>query len=71
MFLEIISGEDMMQREKLKYEFINFSKNIDLPKKDNDPLRSYTINAGLDDKLIINGLCLIHYYSLCKFSLMN
>lgn len=47
-------------------EFIPFHIGIDIPKHDNDPLRSWTVNIGDGEKMILNGLQLVHHLYLVK-----
>lgn len=47
-------------------EFLPFHIEIDIPKHNNDPLRSWTINISDDEKMILNGLQLVHNFYLAK-----
>jgi SAM-dependent methyltransferase len=60
-----------MERHDLKYRFIDFNLNIDIEKNINDPLRTWTLDTGLEKKIVINGLCLIHHFSLLEVSFLE
>lgn len=47
-------------------EFIPFHIEIDIPKHDNDPLRSWTIDIRDGEKMVLNGLQLVHNFYLAK-----
>lgn len=47
-------------------DFIPFHIEIDIPKHDDDPLRSWTINIGDGEKMVINGLQIIQNFYLAK-----
>lgn len=49
-------------------EFIPFHIGIDIPKHENDALRSWTINLESGEKMIVNGLQLVHNFYLAKIS---
>ena len=55
----------------LKHKFIDFNLKIDIDKKNEDSFRSWTIPIQDKQKLVINGLCLVHYFSLCEVSLIE
>ena len=52
----------------LDCEFKDFHINIDIPQNNDDALRSWTLNLENKEKVVINGLGLIHNFSLCKLS---
>lgn len=53
------------EARNLKCEFVPFKVDFDIPKHEDDPLRSWTIGCG-EDKLVVNGLQLIMDFYLCK-----
>lgn len=55
--------------EKLGFEGVfhnDFEIGIDLPRRDDDYLRSWTIRLDNGKRAIINGLGLVHYFSLLE-----
>ena len=74
----IVSYPDLMDKfatelckqvNGLNFNFRDFNINLDIIKNEEDPLRSWTIESNTGDKIVINGLCLIHHFSLLEFSL--
>ena len=59
-----------MEKNGLDYSFKDFNIDIDIEKNINDPLRSWTINKESKGKIVVNGLSLIHYFSLCEVRLI-
>lgn len=49
----------------LKCEFTPFKVNFDIPRHEDDPLRSWTIGCG-EDVIVVNGLQQILSFYLCK-----
>lgn len=47
-------------------EFLPFHIGIDIPKHQDDPLRSWTIDLMSGEKMIVNGLQLVHNFYLAK-----
>lgn len=58
------SVETHLSRHAAKpvFSFQPFSIPIDLPRNPSDPLRSWTIDLGKEERLIVNGLCLVHHF---------
>ena len=47
-------------------KFVPFHIGIDIPKHENDALRSWTVNMESGEKMIVNGLQLVHHFYLTK-----
>ena len=54
--------------EGLEGKFKDWNIDIDIEKNIKDPLRSWTIDKKDKTKMIINGLCLIHNFSLLEIN---
>jgi SAM-dependent methyltransferase len=61
---------DWCDLNKLHGEFIDFELDIDIEKNENEPLRSWTIRNDKDKKIVVNGLQLLHTFSLLKINLL-
>jgi SAM-dependent methyltransferase len=48
--------------EKPQFDFTPFSIPIDLPPNPGDPLRSWTTPMQGGERMIVNGLCLVHHF---------
>lgn len=51
---------------KLRFDFIPFQIGIDIKKHGDDPLRSWTIKGRDDERLIINGIQLVHRFYILR-----
>lgn len=63
------SLEEYCKERNLKYEWIPFQFEFDIPRHIDDPLRSWTIDLYNGKKMIVNGLQLIHHFYLLNISL--
>lgn len=50
----------------MKYIFYDFNLNIDIKKNIKDPFRSWTIDINKNKKIVVNGACILHKFSLLK-----
>jgi len=57
---------DYCTEKKWACTFSDFNISIDIEKNLKDPLRSYTIPMQGDERLIVNGLQIVHRFSLMK-----
>ena len=55
-------------KNNLRYEILPFEINIDIEKREDDPLRSWTIMMKDEKRLIVNGLQLVHNFYFIKIS---
>lgn len=62
------SMEAYCEEHNLKYEWISFHFHLDIQKHENDPLRSWTIDLPGEQKMIVNGLQLVHHFYLLKIT---
>ena len=60
--------EGFMENNNLRHKFVDFDLDIDIDKNKNDPMRSWTIKTDSKSRIVINGLCLMHYFSLLEVS---
>lgn len=65
-YFSIYSVEKYCQEIGCDVEFIPFHIGIDIAKHENDPLRSWTIDLASGEKMIVNGLQLVHNFYLAK-----
>ena len=63
--------KDYCFSNNLAFDFVDFEIEIDIKKNESDPLRSWTMNMRNDKKIIINGLQLMHTYSLLRINKKN
>ena len=56
----------ILDGKNIQYSFSDWSIDIDIPKHEDDPLRSWTIKDENKSQLIINGIQLLHTYSLLE-----
>lgn len=55
-----------LKEKKIQHKFFDWKINIDIPKHKNDPLRSWTFKNEKKSRLIINGIQLVHTFSLLE-----
>lgn len=61
VFSEASVGAFLDQHQAdFSYRFVPFEIGIDLPKRPEDPLRSWTVPMADGHRMIVNGLCLVH-----------
>lgn len=65
-YISKLSIENYCEQRDLFCDFVPFELGIDIPKHEEDPLRSWTINGDNDTKIIVNGLQLVHHFYLVK-----
>lgn len=61
-----LSIKNYCNKYSLNCEFKPFSLNMDIPEREEDPLRSWTKTICGNERMIINGLQLVHNFYLCK-----
>lgn len=64
--METISS--YLDKLKVDHKFTEFKIGIDIPENPDDPLRSWTINMDNNEKIVINGLQLIHRFYLLEIT---
>ncbi|MDE6906520.1 MAG: hypothetical protein K2P76_16640 [Lachnospiraceae bacterium] len=62
------SMEDYCENRNLKYQWIPFHFCLDIEKHKDAPLRSWTIDLPEGEKMIVNGLQLVHHFYLLKIT---
>lgn len=62
------SIENYCGENNLNFEWIPFQIHLDIPKHKDDPLRSWTIDLPGEEKMIVNGLQLVHHFYLLKIT---
>tara|TARA_B000000460_G_C21531820_1_gene401158 strand:- start:625 stop:1338 length:714 start_codon:yes stop_codon:yes gene_type:complete len=55
-----------LKENKIEHNFLDWNIDIDIPKHENDPLRSWTLKDKNNLRLIVNGIQLLHTYSLLE-----
>jgi SAM-dependent methyltransferase len=55
---------DYCGKKNWKCSFKDFQIGIDIEKNESDPLRSYTLMMENDERMVVNGLQLVHKFSL-------
>tara|TARA_B100001105_G_C22391610_1_gene444651 strand:- start:63 stop:788 length:726 start_codon:yes stop_codon:yes gene_type:complete len=56
----------ILDGKNIQYSFSDWNIDIDIPKHEDDPLRSWTIKDENKSQLIVNGIQLLHTYSLLE-----
>jgi|TARA_B110000467_G_C18232831_1_gene429757 ubiquinone/menaquinone biosynthesis C-methylase UbiE len=55
-----------LKEKKIQHKFFDWKINIDIPKHKDDPLRSWTFKDAKKSRLLINGIQLVHTFSLLE-----
>lgn len=65
-YISKCSIEKYCQKKGVQCEFEEFQLEIDIPKHEDDPLRTWTEDMADGTKMVINGIQLVHHFYLCK-----
>ena len=57
-----------LHKLKVKHKFYDFNLDIDIKKNKKDPLRSWTLDLKNNKKIVVNGACILHKFSLLEIS---
>ena len=61
-----LSISKFLKEKNIKHKFFDWKIDIDIPKHKDDPLRTWTFKDDKKSRLIINGIQLVHTFSLLE-----